>query len=224
MKTPGNWTIEGLFEGRLEAYRLFNILRAYIESLGPVKIEATKTQVSFGLKTKFAWVWLPQMWIKQRKERSITITFDLPRQIQHPRIKKAVEPRPGRWTHHVVIENESDIDSNIREWLKEAYHVAQQRASSSKGSSSSPNKARLPLTAFKDERIVGLAKKASHRTLATWAIYCTERVLPYFERKYPEDERPRKAIETLQAWMNTGVFKMAVDVRLLLQLILPLVK
>jgi len=72
MKTPRNWTIEGLFEGRLEAYKLFNILREYVESLGPVKIEATKTQVSFGLKTKFAWVWLPQMWIKKQKDSSIT--------------------------------------------------------------------------------------------------------------------------------------------------------
>ena len=32
----------------------------------------------------------------------------------------------------------------------------------------------------------------------------------YFEEKYPEDPRPREAIETLQAWIETGVFKMAV--------------
>ncbi len=62
----------------------------------------------------------------------------------------------------------------------------------------------------KDERIVGLVRKTSHKTLAAWAIDCTERVLPYFEKKYPEDKRPRKAIETLMAWINTGVFKMAV--------------
>ena len=34
--------------------------------------------------------------------------------------------------------------------------------------------------------------------------------MPYFEEKYPEDQRPRKAIEALQAWIITGVFKMAV--------------
>lgn len=53
-------------------------------------------------------------------------------------------------------------------------------------------------------------KDIKHKTLALWAIDCAERVLPYFEEEFPEDRRPRNAIETLQAWINTGVFKMAV--------------
>jgi len=61
----------------------------------------------------------------------------------------------------------------------------------------------------KDERIVELVNKTDKRTLAVWAIDCTERVLPCFEKKYPEDYRPRNAIESLQTWINTGVFKMA---------------
>jgi hypothetical protein len=69
---------------------------------------------------------------------------------------------------------------------------------------------RLSLTAFKDERIVQLARKADHMTLAVWANDCAERVLPYFERKYSEDHRPRNAIGTLQTWIRTGIFKMAV--------------
>jgi len=53
-------------------------------------------------------------------------------------------------------------------------------------------------------------KRTDHKTLAIWAIDCTERVLPYFDKEYPEDHRPRNAIETLQTWINTGVFQMAV--------------
>jgi hypothetical protein len=34
--------------------------------------------------------------------------------------------------------------------------------------------------------------------------------MPYFEEKYPEDNRPRQAIETLKRWLETGVFKMVV--------------
>jgi len=30
------------------------------------------------------------------------------------------------------------------------------------------------------------------------------------EEKYPKDLRPRKALETLKKWIDTGVFKMAV--------------
>src|SRR5574341_404478 len=64
----------------------------------------------------------------------------------------------------------------------------------------------------KDESIVELVSKTDHKTLAVWAIDCVERVLPYFEEKYPEDHRPRNAIEACRAWINTGVFKMA-DIR-----------
>jgi len=39
-----------------------------------------------------------------------------------------------------------------------------------------------------------------HRLLAVWAADCAEHVLPYFEEKYPKDDRPRKAIEAARAW------------------------
>jgi len=56
------------------------------------------------------------------------------------------------------------------------------------------------------------AFKSDQRLLALWAADCAEHVLPYFEEKYPEDDRPRKAIEACRAWVATGVFRMA-DVR-----------
>ncbi len=62
----------------------------------------------------------------------------------------------------------------------------------------------------KDESMVELVRKTDHKTLAIWAIDCAERVMPYFEEKYPQDHRPRQALETLQTWIDTGVFQMAV--------------
>jgi hypothetical protein len=47
------------------------------------------------------------------------------------------------------------------------------------------------------------------RWMATWAADCAERVLPFFEEAYPEDDRPRRALEVCRAWVQTGVFKMA---------------
>jgi len=72
-------------------------------------------------------------------------------------------------------------------------------------------KSRFSLTQHKDG-FVELVDKTDHKTLAVWAIDCAERVMPYFEEKYPEDHRPRNAIEALQTWINTGVFRMA-DIR-----------
>ncbi len=54
--------------------------------------------------------------------------------------------------------------------------------------------------------------KEDQRSLAAWAADCAERVLPFFEKAYPEDDRPRKAIEACRTWVRTGVFKMA-DIR-----------
>jgi hypothetical protein len=65
---------------------------------------------------------------------------------------------------------------------------------------------------LKDESFVELVKKTDQKILAIWAVDCVERVMPYFEEKYPEDPRPRKAIEMLRKWIRTGIFKMA-DVR-----------
>jgi hypothetical protein len=62
----------------------------------------------------------------------------------------------------------------------------------------------------KDEAMEELVRKTDHKTLAVWARDCAERVVPYFEENYPEDHRPRQAIEALRAWINTGEFKMAV--------------
>ncbi len=45
--------------------------------------------------------------------------------------------------------------------------------------------------------------------MAAWAADCAERVLPLFETAYPEDNRPRNAIEACRAWVRTGVFRMA---------------
>jgi hypothetical protein len=56
------------------------------------------------------------------------------------------------------------------------------------------------------------AFKSDQRILALWAADCAEHVLPYFEEKHPDDDRPRKAIEACRAWVATGVSQMA-DIR-----------
>jgi hypothetical protein len=53
------------------------------------------------------------------------------------------------------------------------------------------------------------AFKSDHKILALWAADCAEHVLPCFEAKYPNDDRPRKAIDACRTWVATGEFKMA---------------
>jgi hypothetical protein len=53
-----------------------------------------------------------------------------------------------------------------------------------------------------NKSIAELLSKQDHRTLVLWATDCAEHVLPYFEEKYPKDNRPRKAIEAGRAWVR----------------------
>lgn len=51
--------------------------------------------------------------------------------------------------------------------------------------------------------------KQDQIAMATWAADCAGRVLPYFEWAYPEDDRPRSALEACRRWVRTGEFRMA---------------
>lgn len=43
---------------------------------------------------------------------------------------------------------------------------------------------------------------ASHYALALWAATCAEHVLLVFEQDYPEDNRPRQAVDAARAWVR----------------------
>ncbi len=40
----------------------------------------------------------------------------------------------------------------------------------------------------------------NQKALALWAADCAEHVLPFFEKKYPRDKRPRDAVKAARAW------------------------
>jgi hypothetical protein len=57
----------------------------------------------------------------------------------------------------------------------------------------------------RDPRLVtvrrgGTLTDGDHHLLARWAADCAEHVLPFFEAARPEDDRPRRAIESVRAW------------------------
>src|SRR5687767_9942481 len=52
-------TLDEFFEGLPSVRKLFEAVRTQVRRLGPVDVVATKSQVSFRARTRFAWVWLP---------------------------------------------------------------------------------------------------------------------------------------------------------------------
>jgi hypothetical protein len=51
----------------------------------------------------------------------------------------------------------------------------------------------------------GTLTDSDHHLLALWAASCAEHVLYLFESAYPEDPRPRRAIEHARAWTRGEV-------------------
>jgi hypothetical protein len=47
--------------------------------------------------------------------------------------------------------------------------------------------------------------KKNQKKLALWAADSAEEFLPYFEKKYPKDDRPRKAIEAARGWVREEI-------------------
>lgn len=52
-------------------------------------------------------------------------------------------------------------------------------------------------------------EEANHRALILWVIDCAYEILPYFESDYPDDHRPKEALEATISW-SKGDIKMPV--------------
>ena len=89
-----------------------------------VRIKVQKTQISFYNKHLFACASLPQRKMKGWPDVCLVLTLGLNRKLNNLRVAYAVEPYPGRWTHHVLLQNETEIDVELIEWIKEAYAFA----------------------------------------------------------------------------------------------------
>lgn len=92
------------------------------------RIEVKKTQISFFNHRMFAAVsFTPVCRAKDRPDPFLTITFGLPYRKESARIDVATEPYPNRWTHHVMIGTEEEIDDELLLWIAEAADFAERK-------------------------------------------------------------------------------------------------
>ena len=117
-----NTDILFFFNDHMDALPLYERLeRLILEQIPGVKIKVSKTQISFSNKRGFAFVsFNPCRRVKQRPEVWMTVTFGLSYQKVSPRIDIATEPYPNRWTHHVMVGGEDEIDDELMGWIREA--------------------------------------------------------------------------------------------------------
>ena len=89
------------------------------------RIKIQKTQISFSNRYIFACVSFLR--VKKKKELLdpyLVITLGLPYSLESPRVAVKTEPYPGRWTTHIVIGSEEEVDEELLGWTDEAYCFA----------------------------------------------------------------------------------------------------
>lgn len=108
------------------ALPLWAALRArLLERLPDTELRVQRTQVGLVARHVYGAVsFLPALRKAERPDPFLTVTVGLARRLEHPRVAQAVEPYPGRWTHHVVVGTAEEMDDELVSWLVEAHDFA----------------------------------------------------------------------------------------------------
>ena len=95
-----------------EAYRA---LIELLDAIGPFRVVPVKTMLVLSVVRNFGGITV-------RKE-SLDLGFFLAHRLDHPRVHKIESLSPRKYAHHVRVGAPEEVDSEIAEWLREAYAI-----------------------------------------------------------------------------------------------------
>ena len=130
MKTPEYYGADVLafFEGKPLELALYEALFRRMEvSFPEAAVKVQKSQISFYGRHLFAAASLPVRRKKDWPKQCLVVTIGLSHRLESPRAAVAVEPYPGRWTNHVLVSEEGQIDEELLGWLREAWAFAESK-------------------------------------------------------------------------------------------------
>jgi hypothetical protein len=116
-------TLDEFFAGYAESRAIFQSVGDAIAGCGAAELRVTKSQIAFYRRRAFAWAWMPGLYLHGNCA-PLVLTLSLRYRDSSPRWKEIIEPRPGRFTHHLELRSPSDIDDAVRSWLLEAWLAA----------------------------------------------------------------------------------------------------
>lgn len=128
MDRPAADALERYFTGKPAEHALCLGLIGWVCGLFPeTSVRVQKSQVSLDHVHPYAAAWLPVRSVKGRPAHYLVLSFGLGRHLNTDRVVSAVEPHPGRWTHHVLLQDEAELDPELAAWLGEDYAFAAAR-------------------------------------------------------------------------------------------------
>ena len=130
MKTPDHYASDVLFffDGKPLELALYEALFRHLEmEFSEASVRVQKSQISFYGRHLFAAASLPVRRKKSWPEHCIVLTIGLSHRLDSPRVAVATEPYPGRWTHHILLSDETQVDGELLGWLRESWEFAESK-------------------------------------------------------------------------------------------------
>ncbi|MBO1031609.1 hypothetical protein IPV09_09710 [Tessaracoccus sp. SD287] len=115
-------TPEQFFNGLPEGLRLYRAVEQAVGAIGEVSITVTKSQIAFGRRKRFAYLWRPGQYL--RSDVPAVLSIALPYEVASPRFKQVSHPSPTVWMHHLELNLVDEIDEEVRGWLANAFDSA----------------------------------------------------------------------------------------------------
>ena len=114
----------GFFGSHEDSLHAFNCLKHYINDFCPdAVISVQGSLLAFRTAAGFAYISLPS-------SSDSPVLFNLAitnrKKITSDRIERVVNPAPGThsYVYHIGIRSESDIDSEIKSWIRQSYEYS----------------------------------------------------------------------------------------------------
>lgn len=116
------------FRRKPQELSLYQALFRKLEADFPAAaVRVQKSQVSFYGRHLFAAASLPVRRRRDWPEHCLLVTFGLSYRLDSARVAVAVEPYPNRWTHHVLVWEEAQLDFELLGWLRQACEFSENK-------------------------------------------------------------------------------------------------
>jgi hypothetical protein len=116
----GRYSVKKFLIGKSQrATSLYEHFSALVYECGPVKLAPAKTRIGFQVRMIFAAV-------NKLSDHGLEAHVVLTRRLDSPRFRRIDALTPRCYVHHFRIESLSELDDEVKHWLREAYQVGTQ--------------------------------------------------------------------------------------------------